>query len=108
MIASIHGHMHKTLSNLLVAVRSMGVTVKVYVNEVLPEAITVTSTMPSDSFTMYMSCSNCTVMAAQKVGVGVLTRPTALFVHIQHITEHLQAWTGAGVHCDIHKHTFDP
>ena len=104
MTASIHGH--KTLSNLLVAVRSMGVTVKVYVNEVLPEAITLISTMPSDSSTMYMSCSNSTVMAAQKVGAEVLTRPTALFVHIQHVTEHLQAWTGAGVHCDIHKHTF--
>ena len=56
----------KTLSNLLVAVRSMGVTVKVYVKEVLPEAITVTSTMPSDSSTMYMSCPNSTVMTAQK------------------------------------------
>ena len=65
MTASIDGH--KTLSNLLVAVRSMGVTVNVYSKELLPEAITLISTIPSDSSTMYMSCSNCRVRAEQKV-----------------------------------------
>ena len=61
---SINGH--KTLSNLLVAVRSMGVTVNVYSKELLLEAITLTSTIPSDSSTMYMSRSNCRVRAEQK------------------------------------------
>ena len=48
----------KTLSILLIAVRSMAVTVNVYSKDVLPEATTLTSTIPSDSLTMYMSCSN--------------------------------------------------
>jgi len=63
--ASIHGH--KTLSNLLVAVRSIGVTVNAYLKELLMEAITLIYTMPSASSTMYMSRSNCRVRAEQKV-----------------------------------------
>ena len=77
----------KTLSNLLVAVRSMDVTVNMYINEVLPEAITVTSTMPSDSSTMYMSCSNHTVWLHRK-------GRSAHNAHVQHYLypAHNRAW----------------